>query len=170
MPPTDGASGPAGRARLTLLVYLTAASVLVADQATKLLAVELLQSRHSVPMLGRYVSLTWATNTGGAFGVLPQATGVLVVVAVAVVLALVLLAHRLVETRLMAAAVACLLGGALGNLIDRLRVGHVIDFIDLHFWPIFNVADIAITVGAGLLVIATIAGALRPEPAEEEDD
>ena len=147
----------------------SAATVLAVDQATKLIALEFLRPRHSIPLIGPYVSLTWATNTGGAFGVMPSATAGLVVAAVIVVGALVLLAHRLAGSRIMAVAVACLLGGALGNMIDRVRLGHVIDFIDLHFWPIFNIADIGITVGAGLLIIATIAGAVRPEPVREED-
>ena len=170
MADTNGVSRPDTRARLTLLVYLTAATVLAVDQATKLMAVEFLRPQRSIPLIGPYVSLTWATNTGGAFGVMPSATAGLVVVAVIVVAALVLLAHRLAGSRIMAIAVACLLGGALGNMIDRVRLGHVIDFIDLHFWPIFNIADIGITVGAGLLVIATIAGAVHPRPAHEEDE
>lgn len=170
MADTRGVSRPDTRARLTLLVYLTAATLLVVDQATKLIAAELLRPVHSIPLLGPWVSLTWATNTGGAFGLMPSATAGLVVAAIIVVGALVLLAHRLAGSRIMAVAVACLLGGALGNMIDRVRLGHVIDFIDLHFWPIFNIADIGITVGAGLLVIATIAGAFHPEPADQEDE
>ena len=152
MADTNAVGRPDARARLTLLVYLTAATVLAVDQATKLIAVEFLRPRYSIPLIGPYVSLTWATNTGGAFGVMPTATAGLVVAAVIVVGALMLLAHRLAGSRIMAIAVACLLGGALGNMIDRVRLGHVIDFIDLHFWPIFNIADIGITVGAGLLL------------------
>lgn len=155
--------------RLTLMVYVTAAAVLVADQASKLAAVAWLQPVHSIPVLGPYLSLTYATNTGGAFGVMPAATVALAVVAVAVVVALIIAARRLEGNRLLAASVACLLGGALGNLVDRLRVGHVIDFIDVHFWPIFNLADIGIVVGAGLLVIATAAGALHHPTSEESD-
>jgi len=155
--------------RLTLMVYVTAAAVLVADQASKLAAVAWLRPVHSIPVLGRYMSLTYATNTGGAFGVMPAATVTLAVVAVGVAIVLILAARRLEGNRLVAVAVACLLGGALGNLVDRLRVGHVIDFIDVHFWPIFNLADIGIVVGAGLLVIATAAGAFH-HPAPEESD
>lgn len=155
--------------RLTRAVYLTAAAVLVADQATKLAAVAWLRPLHSVPVLGRYLSFTYATNTGGAFGVMPTATAALAVVAMVVVVALILATRWLEDNRLVAAGVACLLGGALGNLVDRLRVGYVIDFIDVHFWPVFNLADIGIVVGAGLLLVATVVGALRP-PAREESD
>lgn len=167
-PAEDERPAPAA-GRLTLMVYLTAVAVLVADQASKLAAVAWLQPVHSVPVLGPYLSLTYATNTGGAFGVLPAATVALAAVAVAVVAGLIAAAARLEGNRLLGAAVACLLGGALGNLVDRLRVGHVIDFIDVHFWPIFNLADVGIVVGAGLLVIATAAGAWH-HPAPEESD
>ncbi|MGC9317283.1 MAG: signal peptidase II [Armatimonadota bacterium] len=155
---------------MTALVYLTAALIVLADQATKLAAVHLLRPVGTVPVLEPYLSFTWATNTGGAFGMLPAATGLLVVTAAVVIAVLVLVAHRVSASRLLAVSVALLIGGALGNLIDRLRLGYVIDFIDLHFWPIFNVADIAITVGAGLLIIATITGStFRPAPDDRED-
>lgn len=166
--PDDEHPAPAA-GRLTLMVYVTAAAVLVADQASKLAAVAWLQPVQSVSVLGPYLSLTYATNTGGAFGVMPAATVTLAAVAVVVAIALILAARRLEGNRLVAVAVACLLGGALGNLVDRLRVGHVIDFIDVHFWPIFNLADIGIVVGAGLLVIATAAGAFHRAAPEESD-
>lgn len=155
--------------RPTRMIYVTAAAVLAADQATKLAAVVWLRPARSIPVLGPYLSLTYATNTGGAFGVLPAATGVLVAVAVVVVILLVIAASRIEHSRMAAVAVACLLGGALGNLVDRLRVGHVIDFIDLHFWPIFNLADIAIVLGAGLLVISTAIGSFQHHAPEESD-
>ncbi len=160
----DGETRPPG-ASTPAVVYATAAAVVLADQATKLAAAAWLQPLDSVPLVGRWVSLTWATNTGGAFGVLPSATGLLVAIAVVVVAVLVLLARYLIHSPLLGLSVACLLGGALGNLIDRVRLGYVIDFIDLHFWPVFNVADIAITVGAGLLVIAALTA---PAPAHSE--
>lgn len=163
-------SRPPKRARLTLLVYATAAAVLAADQGSKLLAMGLLRPVGSIPLLGRYVSLTWATNTGGAFGLLPSATPVLAGIAAVVVVALVVLAQRLAGGRLVAVAMACLLGGALGNLIDRLRLGYVVDFIDLYFWPIFNIADIAITVGAGLLLVSVITGATQSPTTSEEEE
>lgn len=139
------------------MVYLTAAALVVADQAAKLVAVAWLRPVDSVPVAS-WLSLTWATNTGGAFGVFSASTTLLAVVAVVVVGALIAVAPRLGGSRLLAIGVASVMGGALGNLIDRVRVGYVIDYIDLHFWPVFNIADIAIVVGAGLLIIATILG------------
>jgi len=139
------------------VVYLTAAALVVADQAAKLAAAEWLRPLDSVPVAS-WLSLTWATNTGGAFGMFSASTTLLVIVAVVVVGALVVIAPRLGGSRLLAIGVASVMGGALGNLIDRVRVGFVIDYIDVDFWPVFNIADIAITVGAGLLIISTILG------------
>ncbi len=158
--------------RLQLYAYVAAALVLLFDQAAKLAAIRLLKPVGSVPLVGDYVSLTWATNTGGAFGIMATSTFVLAMMAVAVLAVLVAVTRRMCTSRLMAVALALLMGGALGNLIDRLRLGYVVDFIDVHFWPIFNIADIAITVGAGLLIIATLVGADprgRPDTHTEDD-
>lgn len=150
-------------------MYLTAAAIVAADQAAKLAAVHWLRPVESVPVAS-WLSLTWATNTGGAFGVFAASTGLLAAVAVVVIAALVVIAPRLGSGRLPSVGVACVMGGALGNLIDRIRVGYVIDYIDLHFWPVFNIADIAITVGAGLLVLATIIGHPRTVCSGEDSD
>lgn len=149
------------------LVYLTALVVVVADQAAKLAAVQWLRGADSVAVTS-WLSLTWATNTGGAFGVLDSNTGLLAAVAVVVVVTLAVVGPRLGGDRMLALAIAAVMGGAVGNLIDRVRLGYVIDYIDLHFWPIFNIADIALTVGAGLFIIATILG--RPHPPDSGED
>lgn len=151
------------------LVYVTAAAIVAADQAAKLAAVHWLRPAESVPVTS-WLSLTWATNTGGAFGIFDSSTGVLAAIAGIVVVALVLVAPRLGPSRLLAVAVATVMGGALGNLIDRVRVGYVIDYIDVHFWPVFNIADIAITVGAGLLIIAMVLGGPHPDLIREDSD
>ncbi len=125
--------------------------------------------------LTSWLRLTWATNTGGAFGVFDSRTGVLAAVAALVVVALGVLAPRLGGGRLLAVAVASVMGGAMGNLIDRVRVGYVIDYIDLNFWPlvnwpVFNIADIAITVGAALLIVATLLEPPHPVSSGEDSD
>ena len=158
------------RGRWMLLVYATAAIVVALDQAAKLAAVAWLRPLDSVPLIGPWVSLTWATNTGGAFGVLSSSTTLLAIVATLVVVALIYTASRLGSGRLVAVGVALVIGGAIGNLIDRVRVGYVIDYIDFHFWPVFNIADIAITIGAGLLVIAALTGHSIEEPGGEESE
>jgi len=130
-----------------------AAAVLALDQFTKAIALSHLAGRAPVPLLGEFVRLSLVHNTGSAFG-LVQAGGVLIVVGFACCLllpALVLLRRDL--PRFQVALLAAVWGGSVGNLLDRLRTGGVTDFIDLRVWPVFNVADIAITVGFAALAI-----------------
>ncbi len=109
-----------------------------------------------------FFDLVVVHNTGAAFGFLSQAGGWQNVffVAVAIVISTVILVmtYRLgAKDRLLAVALMLVLGGALGNLVDRLRFGYVVDFLDVYYqawhWPAFNVADSAITIGALLLIL-----------------
>lgn len=148
------------RARRPLLAGVTLAT-LAADQATKLAAVHWLADGASRPVAGSWLRLTLARNPGGAFGLLPQSTVYLIAASAVIAVVLLLYARTaLAHSRLLTTALALLLGGALGNLVDRVRLGHVVDFIDLRVWPVFNIADIAITVGVALIILA----ALLPEP------
>jgi len=138
------------------------ALVVVVDQWTKGLAAEGLQLFQPVPVMP-FFNLTLAYNQGAAFSFLGDASGWQrwLLAAIAMIMSLVItvwLARIPVAERLRPAALALILGGALGNLYDRLALGYVIDFIDWYYhswhWPAFNIADSAITVGA-ILYIAT---------------
>ena len=137
-------------------------AVIAADQASKAWIVHhffLFERVHLLPVLD--VILTY--NTGAAFSMLDNASGwqrwVFVALALGVSVALVVWLRRLAAATqaLLAAGLALIVGGALGNMLDRLRLGHVIDFIHAHwgphYFPAFNVADSAITIGAGLLLL-----------------
>ncbi|AGY92462.1 hypothetical protein SPICUR_07505 [Spiribacter curvatus] len=140
---------------------LLGALVLVIDQATKWLAVNelaLYRPESVMPLL----NLTLAFNTGAAFSLLADAPGwqrwLLSGLAVAVSLYLLHWLRGLAASRRFeAAGVGLVLGGAVGNLVDRLRLGGVIDFIDIHYrgwhWPAFNIADAAITLGVVLILL-----------------
>ena len=131
--------------------------VFVLDQYTKAAVVRAMFVGETAPLLGSSVSLTRRSNTGGAFGMFPGSSAVLALVGAAVIVALVLLAPRFTGLNKAAlVGLALVMGGAAGNLVDRVRGGHVVDFIDVHFWPVFNVADIGITVGAILVLIALL--------------
>jgi signal peptidase II len=138
------------------------ALVIVLDQATKAWMLHhffLLQRVHLLPVLD--IILTY--NTGAAFSMLADAAGwqrwVFVALALAVSVTLIVWLRRLAAAThsLIACGLALIVGGALGNMLDRVRLGHVIDFIHAHwgayYFPAFNVADSAITVGAGLLLL-----------------
>lgn len=138
--------------------------VVILDQCSKLLADSMLALHESVPVIP-FFSIRLAYNTGAAFSFLADADGwqrwFFVVLALAIIVLLVNWLRRLEPgERLNAVALALVLGGAVGNLIDRLVYGHVIDFIDLYYgdwhWPTFNIADSAITVGAALLILDAI--------------
>lgn len=110
------------------------------------------ESWNPVAALERWVSLTYVTNTGAAFGLFPDYGGIFMVIAVVVVVVIIFYYRYLPGDRwLVQASLGLQLGGALGNLVDRLCYGHVVDFIDFKIWPVFNVADSAISVGVAIL-------------------
>ncbi len=134
--------------------------VLVADQISKYVADHTLTYAEPVAVLPSF-NLTLLYNRGAAFSFLSDASGwqrwFFALIAIAAVVFLLFWLRKLKPGQtLLAAGLALILGGALGNLIDRLWFGHVIDFIQLYYrdfyWPAFNIADSAISVGAGLLI------------------
>jgi len=147
--------------------------VCVADQASKYLAVQYL--RHSEIALAPFLNLSLAFNTGAAFSFLSGAGGWqnLFFVGVALVVSVIILfmIRRLgANDKQVAVALMLVLGGAAGNVIDRLHLGYVVDFIDVYYrtwhWPTFNLADSAITLGAILLILDAFGISLgrRSEP------
>jgi signal peptidase II len=127
--------------------------ILAADQASKWLAVRELVPGRSVAAIGSAVRLTLVHNRGTAFGILPNWTPSLLAAAIALSVAVLLYnRHFLGRHLLVSLALALQLGGAAGNLLDRLCKGYVVDFVDLRVWPVFNLADAAITVGVILLL------------------
>lgn len=133
--------------------------VLAADQATKLWILELLQPGQSIPLFPGF-NLVLAFNRGAAFSMLAQADGwqrpLFITIAIVASATMLYLLRRHAGQRLFCAALALLLGGAIGNLYDRITYGHVVDFIDVYWatyhWPAFNIADSAICIGAGLMI------------------
>lgn len=139
-----------------------AALVIVADQVTKWAIVEWVGLYEKVP-LNSFINLTHQRNTGAAFSFLADAGGwqrwffVVLATVVSAVIAVWLWRVRNERQAVLSAGLALVLGGAIGNLIDRLNYGYVTDFVQVWFgdwaYPSFNVADVGITVGAGLLII-----------------
>ncbi len=135
--------------------------VLILDQASKWLVVQSMQLYQSIPLMPGF-NLTYVHNTGAAFSLLSEAGGwqrwffAFIALAISVILTLWLMRLKQHET-LMAAALSLILGGAIGNLIDRLLYGYVIDFLDLYYqnwhWPAFNIADSAICVGVAFMLL-----------------
>ncbi len=125
------------------------------DQWTKWWTMNHFQLGDTQP-LTPFFSLTLVFNTGSAFGLFAGNNRALLVLAF-MILGMLLYGARGFTERggtWAAVGVALIFGGAVGNIIDRFRFGRVVDFLDFHFWPVFNVADSAICVGAGLLMLA----------------
>jgi signal peptidase II len=147
----------------TWLVAGIAGAVLVADVVTKLVAVAKLAHRDRVTVIPHVLWLSFTRNAGAAFSVGTGATVLFTVVAVSVVVVIVRTARSLVSAG-WAVSLALMLGGALGNLSDRLFRspgpfrGHVVDWIELPHWPVFNIADAAIVVGGVLAVLLAFRG------------
>lgn len=157
----DGSEG----ARMLRWLWL-AVLVVGLDQVTKIAADYWLEYHDPVPLVP-FFNLMLSYNTGAAFSFLSDAGGwqrwFFVVLALGVSTVIVLWMYRLpTEQRWTAAALALVLGGAIGNVVDRVLYGHVIDFLDFYVgnwhWPTFNVADSAITVGVAILILDGLFG------------
>ncbi len=152
---------------------IAAAVVLLLDLATKAIVEHTMTLHESIPLLP-FFSLTYVRNTGAAFGILGELSPALrlplfILVTVVAVGALASYLRQLrPDQRWLAAALGGILGGATGNLIDRLRYGEVVDFLHLHYrgfdWPMFNVADSAITVGVALLLLHSLRASPDGDP------
>ncbi len=132
--------------------------IILVDQASKLMVVARLRPYQSVPVIDGLLFLTLAENPGGAFGLFRSQALLVMVVTAAISLGLLgaLLFGRFHDGPFKL-GLALIAGGALGNLIDRIRLGYVIDFIDLRFWrPVFNLADIAIVLGTAIIALALV--------------
>jgi signal peptidase II len=172
--------------RIYLVVSL---AVVVFDQLTKHLVDRLMTLHESHALLDGLLSLTYVRNRGAAFGILSDAElpfqpALFAIVSLLALAAIAVYAWRLpAASRLPQSALALIMGGAIGNLLDRARLGFVIDFIDVywgpHHWPAFNVADSCITIGVTLLILDIVRsprldqnedpGMVEPSPAGPAD-
>lgn len=159
------------RALRPVIFYLIVLLVFAADQISKQWVQHLLALEESRPILGQAFLLTLTHNTGGAWGLLPQGNVIFIAFAILAVVALLFAYHWMRRVDLLVgAAFALALGGALGNLLDRVRYGYVVDFFYARIihWPIFNIADSAISLGIVLLVVHFIRSARDEARAEPE--
>ncbi|MGW0020476.1 signal peptidase II [Rhodococcus sp. NPDC003382] len=160
-PGPNAAPEPAGRRLIALLGV--AVVVFALDLITKVLAVAHIDPRDPISIIGDTVTLTLVRNPGAAFSMATGMTWVLTIVAIAVVIGVVKIGRTL-RSGWWALGLGLVLGGALGNLVDRIfrspgpLQGHVVDFVSVGWWPVFNVADSAIVCGAILLVALTVFG------------
>lgn len=140
-----------------MLLWLILVLILVLDQATKYLASINLLEGQTIPVINGIFHITLVHNRGAAFGLFQAHSGVFVVLSIIVASLILYINYRWVNKgTLVTCVLALIVGGAIGNLIDRLRLGYVVDFLDFRIWPVFNVADSAISIGTIVLIIYII--------------
>ena len=134
--------------------YLIILLIIVLDQIVKALTRSALNVGESVDVIGKVLSFTYVQNTGAAFSMLSGTGWLLILLPIVLILfGFFYLMKHPKEHWTLPLAVSLAIGGGISNLIDRIAFGYVTDMIDVHFWPVFNVADIAICVGCGILII-----------------
>lgn len=139
-----------------MMVFIIVLSVLSLDQLTKFLITRNLSYNQSIPVIKGIFHLTLIRNRGAAFGILKNQVPLFIFSSI---FAIILIYFELKNNRhrkSYSVSLSLILAGALGNLIDRLFLGYVIDFLDFRIWPVFNVADSAITIGAILLAFSVL--------------
>lgn len=136
--------------RVLFLVF--AVVVFVLDRITKTLVASQVAYGTEVPVIGHLVGITNVRNSGAAFGFAPAGATIFLIASVAVAIGLVVYVMRNPGTAWNDAVLGLILGGTVGNGYDRVVYGTVTDFINFHFWPVFNVADSAISIGVVLLI------------------
>lgn len=137
------------------MYFIIIAVVVALDQLTKYLIRTNFELNQTIPLIEGIFQITYIQNTGAAFSMLQNKTVFLIVMQLAVIAIVLtyLIKKRKKEHRCLLASLSLIAAGGIGNLIDRSVNGYVVDFLDFRIWPIFNVADISVCVGCGLLVL-----------------
>ena len=136
--------------------------VVMLDQITKYMIVRNMTEGMSIPIIDQVFHLTFVLNPGAAFGMLEHNREFFIIMAIAVLMFVVYMRKKILEEPLtVQIGIALFVGGALGNLIDRMKTGLVVDFFDFRIWPVFNIADIAICLGVGVMIWSIIREELK---------
>ncbi|MED1864309.1 signal peptidase II [Fictibacillus nanhaiensis] len=155
-----------------MFYYLVALLVLMIDQVTKWLIVKNMELGQSIPVIDQVFYITSHRNRGAAFGILQDQRYFFIIITVIVVGAVIYYLQKHAHDTLLKTALALVLGGAVGNFIDRLLRGEVVDFLNVYIgsydFPIFNVADSALVVGVGLIFIQSFMESKKKEPENEQ--
>ena len=133
------------------MIFIIVTTVILLDQATKFLALRFLQLNTPVPLIKNFLNLTLVHNHGAAFGFFQNQLLLFVLVSFFAIGLILYNLRNKTNSIILKLSLTLILGGCVGNLIDRLRFGFVVDFLDLRVWPVFNLADSMITIAALLL-------------------
>lgn len=141
----------------TEIMFSMASFFLALDQLSKYLVVKTMLVGQSIPVINEVFHITYVQNQGAAFGLFQKKWYLFITVAALSITVIIYYSKFLAPNNLwVQISLALLLAGALGNLIDRVKYKYVIDFMDVRFWPVFNIADIVINIGVGMLIVEMI--------------
>ncbi|MBI1935683.1 signal peptidase II [Candidatus Woesearchaeota archaeon] len=136
-----------------LMIFLTAILTVLLDQVSKLLTRQLINLNDSIPVIRNFFHMTYITNTGSAFGLFKGYNLFFILFSVAAAFIIIYYIRQIKQNeKLMQFSAGLLLGGTIGNLIDRIAYGAVTDFLDFRIWPVFNIADSAVTISVIILI------------------
>lgn len=138
-------------------ILLLVALIVAIDQYSKYYVESHMHLGMSIPVIQNVFHITYVLNPGAAFGMLEHRTSFFIVIALLLVAAVIYFYPRIPSGyRLLKVGIGLQVGGAVGNVIDRVKTGYVVDFFDFRIWPVFNIADIAIVVGVGIIIISIL--------------
>ncbi|MFW6287826.1 MAG: signal peptidase II [bacterium] len=135
------------------MLYIIILLIIIFDQVIKLIVTNTLSYGQSVVVINEIFHLTYVRNRGAGFGILQGQRTLFIIITIIIIIVLYLYRQRTEKNRYLDIAMALIIGGAIGNLIDRIRLHYVIDYLDFRIWPVFNLADSAVVVGVGILLI-----------------
>lgn len=145
-----------------MIYYIIAFVAILVDQGTKYLIASRMELSEQIPVIGNFFLITSHRNRGAAFGILQNQRWFFIVITIIVVVGIVWYLQKVMKTnnKLLPLALSLVLGGAIGNFIDRALTGEVVDFLQFNFgsyqFPIFNVADSCIVIGVGLIILDSL--------------
>ena len=162
-----------------MIYFIAAALLIVLDQVSKQAVVRYMDLEQSIPVIGNFFSIFSHRNRGAAFGILQDQRWFFIIVTLVVVIGIIWVMLKILRSgkrhTLLMSGLSLLLGGAIGNFIDRVLTGEVVDFLRFHFqfslfgfhvdyvYPIFNIADMGVVIGAGLLILDTLLSGRRQQ-------
>lgn len=137
-----------------IIIFSTTLLVVILDQLTKFAIKKNFELNQSIPLIKNILHLTYVTNTGSAFGLFKEFNIFLILFSMVVITVVLYYIKKIKQNeKVLQFSIGLLLGGTIGNLIGRIFYGFVVDFIDFRIWPVFNIADSAVTISVILLII-----------------
>ena len=150
--------------------YLWIVGIIIADQLLKLYIRNSMYVGQSIPVIRDVLHITYVQNRGGAFSILSGHGMILIIIPLAAIAAAIWYMEKHKEAHWSLFCALCLIiAGGVGNLADRIALGYVTDMLDFRFFPVFNIADISVCVGAGFMILYTFAFSPREEKRQTED-